>query len=34
MRERSGDFTYHHIDFTPQGKQAESVMKKWFSEFQ
>ncbi len=34
MKERSGNSTYYDIDFTPQGKQAERVMEKWFSEFQ
>ena len=34
MKERSGNSSFYDIDFTPQGKQAESVMSKWFSEIQ
>lgn len=34
IKARYGNTDFYDIDFTPQGKQAESVMSKWFSEFQ
>lgn len=34
IKKRSGDSTSYDIDFTPQGKKAERVMEKWFTELQ
>jgi hypothetical protein len=34
MKNRQSSTSFYDIDFTPQGKKAETVMTKWFYEFQ